>query len=416
MPSPETVIKELAEKINKDFNSFKESNDTRLDAIEKKGTAGADREAKVDKMADDMSKLEEKYQKMETALNRPGAGSEDPKQEEGKQAELAKEGMESYLRKRRMTDEQHAAYVKSFGKNYASMEEFKALSVDSNPDGGFFVRPEISTQMTKKIFESSPMRQLADSLTISSDAFEEVYDNDEPESGWVGERETRGDSNNNQVKMIRIPTHALFSQPKATQKILDDSAIDIESWHQGKVIGKFGRDEATAFISGNGVSRPRGITTYTSGDDFDKIEQVASGSSGVVVADGLIDLQNSLLEEFQKNATFMMKRATATAVRKLKDGQGRYLWSTSGNLTEGILFSLLGNPVRYANDMPAIAADSLSIAYGDFRAGYLIIDRLGIRVLRDPFTSKGFVKFYTTKRVGGGVRQFQAIKLQKLEA
>lgn len=413
MPSIQEEVKEVAEGMKRDFEEFKKENDRRLKLLEEKGTAGADREEKVNKISESLGKMEEKFEKLETVLSRAGSPA-DSAEAKTEQALLAKQAVKAISRGRKPEAKAMEAYLAEFPEGFKNLDEFKALSVDSDASGGFFVRPEISSQITKKIFESSPIRELASVITISSDAFEEAYDEDEPASGWVGERGTRSETATNEIKMIRIGTHELYAEPKATQKLLDDASFDVEGWHQGKVIDKFARDEATAFVSGDGVVKPTGITSYAAGDGFNKIEQVVSGSAGAVAADGLISLQNALLEGFQANALFLMRRATATEIRKLKDSQNRYLWSVDGDLKGGMLFSLLGKPVRYAADMPAVAANALSIAYGDFRMGYLVVDRIGIRVLRDPLTSKGFVKFYTTKRVGGGVRNFQAIKLQKL--
>src|SRR5690606_23622269 len=184
--------------------------------------------------------------------------------------------------------------------------------------GGYFVRPAMSAEITKKVFESSPIRELAGGITISTDAFEELYDNDEPGSGWVGELSSRSETDSNQMNKIRIECHELHASPKASQKLLDDSMLDIESWHAGKVVEKFARDEATAFVSGNGVNKPRGILSYASGDGFNKIEQIASGSNGAPTADKLIELQDSLLEPFQAGAVWLMRRSVWTLVRQLK--------------------------------------------------------------------------------------------------
>jgi HK97 family phage major capsid protein len=206
--------------------------------------------------------------------------------------------------------------------------------------------------------------------------------------------------------------HELYAQPKATQKLIDDAAIDIEAWLADKVSTIFAKKENTAFISGDGVGKPRGILTYSDGTSWGTIEQVASGSSGAVTADKLLELYYSLKEDYAVNATFLMNRSTVEAVRQLKDNTNQYLWSPGLHL--GAPDTLLGVPVYQAADMPVPAADSLSIACGDFKSAYQIVDRTGVRVLRDPFTDKPFVKFYSTKRVGGDVINFEAIKLMKL--
>jgi HK97 family phage major capsid protein len=290
----------------------------------------------------------------------------------------------------------------------------KALSVDSDPDGGYLVRPEVSSEIVKKVFESSPVRELASVQTISSDALEIIEDLDEAASGWVGERQARSETDTPQIKKIVIPAHELYANPKASQKLLDDAQVNIESWLQEKVSSKFARDEATAFVTGNGVLKPMGFLSYAAGTGFNQVEQVNSGDANLVTDDGLLDLQGALKEDYQANATWLLKRSTLTAIRKLKDGDDNYVWQPG--IANGVPSLILGKPYRLANDMPAVAANALSIAYGDFKMGYQIVDRVGIRVLRDPYTAKPYILFYTTKRVGGAVKNFEAIKIQKIAA
>lgn len=419
MPSPQEEIKEIGEKLNRDFNQFKEANDKRLAELAKMGTAGADREEKVNKISESLTQMEEKIESLKAVVNRAPTGNTEAelKATEAKQRLLSGEAVAQFMRKGRMSAEAAAAYIAELKTELGEHNpEFKSLSVGSDPDGGYFVRPQMSAEITKKVFESSPMREVSDVITISTDAFEEMYDNDEPDAGWVGEMTTRSESDTNQVSKIRIEAHELHASPKASQKLLDDSLVNIEAWHGGKVAEKFARVEATAFVSGNGVGKPKGFTGYASGTGFNQIQQVSSASSGAVTADSLLALQDALLEDFQNGALFMMKRSVWTTIRKLKDAENRYLVAVSGNLTAGDTRNLLGKPVKLAEDMAAAAADSLSVAYGNFKRGYLIVDRVGIRVLRDPYTTKGQVSFYTTKRTGGGVRHFQAIKLLVLSA
>jgi HK97 family phage major capsid protein len=397
-------LKKVGEEIKKDFENFKSENDKRIQTLEK-NRGVADFDEKLAKNNDSIEALEKKLEDIQVALKRKGS----------EQAEVAdcKDVVSSYLRKGRISESQAADYVKHLETVGAG---YKGLSVDSEPDGGFLVRPSVSSTITKKIFESSPVRQLASAETISSDRWEEIYDNDEPDAGWVGERESRVETGTNQLNMIAIPVHEMYAEPKITQKLLDDSAVDVESWHQGKVAEKFARLEASAFVSGDGIKKPKGFLSYANGTGFNQLEQVNSGHASQFTADGLISLQNALLEAFQMKASWMMKRSSAGAIRKLKSNDGAYLWNVDpvGALNGGPVFSLLGKPLYYADDIPAAAANALAAVYGDFSQGYKIIDRIGIRVLRDSLTTKGFVKFYTCKRVGGGVRQFQALKIQKL--
>jgi HK97 family phage major capsid protein len=210
-----------------------------------------------------------------------------------------------------------------------------------------------------------------------------------------------------------IDTFEMYAQPQATQKLIDDSSIDIEQWIAEKVADKMARLEATAFISGDGTTKPKGILTYAAGTTFGQVQQLTTGASGAITADSLVQLYFSLKDEYARRASFLMHRTTVQAVRLLKEATtNQYLWQPG--LSAGTPDTLLGVPVALAADMPTPAANSLSVAVGDFKRAYLIVDRVGIRTLRDPFTAKPFVKFYTTKRVGGKVVNTDAIKLLKL--
>lgn len=413
---PIQEIKKIGDELNRDFGAFKEANDKRLALLEKGLSAGSDREEKVDRISKAMTDMEEKIDQLKAVVSRAPMGEVEAKEKQEAAIKLADEAMSQFFRKGRVGQEAHAAYLAQLAKHGIGPDQLKALSVGSDPDGGYLVRPQMSAEITKKVFESSPIREIADVMTLGTDAFEELYDNDEPGSGWVGEQTTRSETDSNEIGMIRIELHELHAQPKASQKLLDDSFFNVESWHAGKVAEKFARDEATAFVSGSGILKPKGFLSYTAGDGFNKVEQVNMGHATALTADGFIDVQDSLLEPFQGGAVWVMKRQTWTAARKLKDANNQYLASVAGDLTQGDSRVLLGKPVKLASDMPSVAASALAVAYGNFKQGYLVLDRVGIRILRDPYTSKGHVLFYTTKRVGGGVRKFQAIKIGKVAA
>lgn len=294
------------------------------------------------------------------------------------------------------------------------------MSVGSDPDGGYTVYPTLSAQMTKRVFELSPMRRIARVVPVSSDSFEEIADLEEGEASWVGETQARPDTATPKLGMLRIPVHEIFAQPKITQKLLDDSEIDLAAWLVEKCAQRFARKEGAAFVAGDGQLKPRGILTYPTAATADAsrpwgtIEHVNTGASGAfgsstAATDSLIDLTYRLKVAFRPNARWLMNRTTAGVVRKLKDGDGNYIWQASAALGEPD--RLLGFPVELDEEMPAIASNSLSIAFGDFREGYTIVDRHGLRLLRDPFTDKPNVRFYTYKRLGGDVSNFEAIKL-----
>lgn len=383
------IAKEF-EELQRTIQEFKKSNDDRLTALEKnRGTA--ELQEKLEKMDNGIDGALKRLEKLETAANRtvPVLETDDTKKK------ARNEALRKFLRD-------------------GNDVELKALSVGSNPDGGYLVLPELSNLIQAKAFETSPMRKLARLVTISSSQWEEMAQTDEAAASWVGEQSTRSTTSTPTLGKLTVSVHELQAMPAATQSVLDDASIDLEAWLAQEVANKFDRKEATAFIAGSGVGQPMGITSYASGTSYGQLERVNSGTSGSVTADGLISLQDALFEDFQANASFLMARATRTAVRKLKDNQNQYLWSIDRGLNEGVQESLLGKPLYLAADMPAIGAGALSIAYGDFKRGYVIVDRIGIRMLRDPYSSKPNVLFYTTKRVGGAVCNYQAIKLQAL--
>lgn len=399
------------EELKKTVVEFKDANDKRLALIEKNGHAPADYKEKVEKISAGMDSLQEKIAQLETVVSRPATGAvAGEADEQAKQA--AKNAFAKYMRKGSVSAEEHKAMTAVFP------EAMKALSVDSDPDGGYLVLPERAAEMTKRVWEMSPMRQICGVQTIGSDAYEEVVDWDEVDAEDVGERDARSDSGTPQLGKLRIETKEMTSSPKATQKILDDAGINLEQWLSDKVDSKFARKEGNWFINGDGLLQAKGFLGYatTSTDEHGKVEQVLSGTAGTFSADNLVSVQDALYEPFQAGARWVMRRATRTQVRQMKDGQGQYLFKVERGLTGGFEETILEKPVTLMPDMPAVGANALAIAYGDFKQGYLIVDRIGIRVLRDPYTAKPNVVFYTTKRVGGGVRQFQAIKILKLAA
>lgn len=291
--------------------------------------------------------------------------------------------------------------------------DVKSMAVGSDPDGGYFVTPTIGSIINGVVFETSPMRAISNVETISSDAIEYPRDDDQATVGWVGEQEARPTTATPQAGMQRVPVHELYAMPQVTQKLLEDAAFDIESWLGRKIGDKFGRTEATAFVTGSGVKRPRGFTTYASGSfaagGSGKIEQVSAATSGSVAFDDLINILTALKEYYLGGAVWLMQRATVGKVMLLKDGEGRYIWNP--NQQSGKPSVLLGYDVRQAADMAAVASSQLPIAFGNFKMGYTIVDRVGISTLRDPYSAKPFVQFYTRKRVGGDVTNFEAIKL-----
>jgi len=280
------------------------------------------------------------------------------------------------------------------------------------------VPEETSSEIVKKVYESSPIRQLASVQVIGTSSLEILLDLGEAGSGWVGETETRAETDTPQWNEIEIPVHELYAKPRATQKLLDDAAINVEAWLAGKVAEKFSRDEATAFISGNGTKKPKGITAYASGTGFGQVERATAVDDTTFSGNGddLIATQALLKEPYQNNASWLMNRLIVAELRKIKSTlSGEYMWQPG--LAQGQPAQLLGKPVYFASDLPStIVASTDTIIYGDFKQGYQVVDRVGIRVLRDPFSSKPYVEFYTTKRVGGGVKNFEALKVLRMHS
>jgi HK97 family phage major capsid protein len=293
--------------------------------------------------------------------------------------------------------------------------EQRALSVGSDPDGGQWVPTQVSARILTQVYESSPIRQYATVENISTDALEIPTDFGQVDYGWVGEQAPRTTTATSQIGTIRIPTFEMYAQPAATQKLLEDASVDVERWLSNKIAQRFSRVEATAFCSGTGVGQPRGFLTYANGSTLPgTIEQVHSGHATALTTDGLINCMVSLKEPYVPGAIWLMRRATVGSIMLLKDGDGQYIWRAG--IDGGKPSVLLGSPVVQAADMQAVGAGGLPVAYGDFRQGYTIVDRLGITTLRDPFTAKPFVLFYTRRRVGGDVTNFEAIKLQIVAA
>lgn len=295
----------------------------------------------------------------------------------------------------------------------------KALSVGSNPDGGYLIPTPRSSRIIQKIFETSPMRSLATIETIGNSELEIPIDVNEAGAGWVGETQTRSETSTPQVGVQKIPVFELYAKPRATQKFLEDASINVEAWLAEKVADRFSRIEANAFIVGNGVNRPRGILGYAPTTSAGSVARgtpltVNSGDATTMTADAIVLLPFSLKSAYLSGASWLMKRSSVAAVMLLKDGQGQYLWRPS--FSAGGMSTLGGYEVNMADDMPAIAAGAYAAAFGNWKRAYTIVDRLGITTLRDPYSAKPFVEFYSRKRVGGDVTDFDAYVTMTISA
>lgn len=309
-----------------------------------------------------------------------------------------------------------AAYLRTGdddGLRGLELEE-KALSSVINSDGGYLVDPVTSEEINSVLTSTASIRAIASVVNVEASSYDVLIDSTEMGAGWADETSATTETGTPTIERIAFPLHELSALPKASQRLLDDSAFDVEGWLAGRIADKFARAEAAAFINGDGVDKPTGILSHTIVDDagwsWGNIGYVATGvDAGFGSGDALIDLVYAVGAKYRANGSFVMNSKTAGAVRKLKDGDGRFLWSDG--LAAGEPARLLGYPVLVAEDMPDIASGADAIAFGDFSAGYTIAERPDLRVLRDPFSAKPHVLFYATKRVGGDVSDFAAIKL-----
>ncbi|MDR0677211.1 MAG: phage major capsid protein [Holosporaceae bacterium] len=311
-------------------------------------------------------------------------------------------------------------YIRNGNDNFFK----KSLTGKAETSGGYLIPPEITLQINEKLKLLSPMRLISKIVTISSNAIDFLVDSKTPDAGWASvEKDQRDETNTPELKKIKIPVHEIFAKPKVSQKLLDDAQIDVEEWLITKVSEKIAALENSAFINGDGNDKPLGFLKEESEEkqerEFGKLQHFISGAKGKFVdnntaVDILIDMSCSLKPIYVKNAKWIMSRSALGEIRKLRNKNG-YLWQPS--LSEASPATLLGYPIIIDDDMPALIDGnvSISVAFGDFHSGYQIVDRQGLKILRDPYSSKPFVEFYTTKRIGGKVVDFEAIKLLKFE-
>ena len=420
-------VKKSVEGINKAFEEFKTANDQKIDDFATKGAVDTLVEEKLTKINDDMTKFQKNLDDWQLAQKRQAKVFVD---EKGNEIDLDAKAQKWAEAKGYRGDFDHTAmteYKSKFnqyirkGDQIMGADELKALSVGSDPDGGYTVHPDMGGSISKKIFDTSPMRAYASVQVIGTDALEGMYDDNEATANWVGETGSRSSTDTPELGAWRIPVHELYANPQATQKLLDDSSVSIESWLAENVASKMARVEATAFVTGSGVNQPRGFTTYTDGTSIrEQVEQVDTGVNGDFPAapaggDVLITALYKLKAAYRARAAWFMNRTTMAATRKEKDSDGAYLWSPG--IAAGQPATLLGYPVAPAfEDMADIATGSLSIAVGDMASAYQIVERQGTRVLRDPYSVKPRVEFYTTRRCGGGLINGEAIKLINFQA
>jgi HK97 family phage major capsid protein len=311
------------------------------------------------------------------------------------------------------------AYMRSGDFGGLKALEEKSMSAGSGTDGGYLVTPAAETEIMTRLANISPIRSIASVREISTGNYRKAFSLSGPAAGWVAETDARPQTANQQIADMNFPAMELYAMPAATQTLLDDTVVDIEQWIADEIDTVFAEQEGAAFVDGNGSEKPKGFLSYPKvaqaswswGNTGYLVTGVSAGFATSSPSDILVDLIYALRAGYRQNARFVMNRKTQAAVRKFKTSTGEYLWLPPTTL--GAPATLMNFPIVEAEEMPDVAADSYSIAFGDFQRGYLIVDRRGIRVLRDPYSAKPYVLFYTTKRVGGGMQDFEAIKLLK---
>jgi HK97 family phage major capsid protein len=385
------------------FEAFKETNDQRLGEIEAKLSSDVITRDKVDRISRGMDEQKRALDQMLLKKARPALGGK----AEAMSFEAAehKAAFDSYIRR---GDEQALR----------ALEE-KAFSIGSSSDGGYLVPAETDSEIGRRLRTISPIRGLATVRQVSASVLKKPFAVAGFASGWVSETATRPQTATPQLAELSFPTMELYAMPAATAALLDDAAVDVESWIAAEVDIAFSEQEGAAFVSGDGVNKPKGFLSYPGVADsawtWGNIGYIATGAAGGFRTSGpsdtLVDTIYALKASHRQQASFVMNRKTQAEIRKFKDADGNYLWQPPAAV--GQVASLMGFPIAEAEEMPDIAANAAPIAFGDFGAGYLVVDRTGVRVLRDPYSAKPYVLFYTTKRVGGGVQNFEAIKLVK---
>jgi len=311
-------------------------------------------------------------------------------------------------------------YSDAFRSHFRKGDVQAALNKGADDEGGYLAPIEWDRTITDKLVEVSPMRQIAQVQTISTAGFKKLFNLRGTGSGWVGETAARPQTNTPEFGSMTFTPGEIYANPAATQQLLDDAEINLEQWLANEVETEFAYQEGLAFIAGDGTNKPYGFLTFVAGgsqattNPLGSIEVKTAASAAAIASDELLDMIYMLPSSYTQNARWVMNRTTQGAIRKLKDGQDNYLWQPS--FVAGQPATIAGYPVTEMAGMPSVAADALPIAFGDFRRGYLIVDRTGVRVLRDPYTNKPYVMFYTTKRVGGGVLDPTAIKVLKMAA
>lgn len=392
--------KALVDEINRAFNEFKDKHSADMADVVRAEEVG-----RINASLTDLGKELEKVNAALAAARLGGAGGEtDP---------AAAEHAQAFNR----------FFRKGIDNGLADLEVKAKMTTQSDPDGGYLVPEEMESTIDRVLGTVSSIRSVSRVINITTDSYKKLVNQGGAGSGWVGETQARLETNTPTLAEITINAQELYANPASTQKALDDAAIDIAQWLADEVGIVFAEQEGAAFAAGDGVNKPKGIFSYATVANasytWGKLGFIGTGgatfpaaSTTVNPADPLMSLYFALKAGYRNNASWLMSDATMETVRKLKDVEGKYVWAPPTEQAE--VATILRKPVISDDNCPAIGSGTFPIAFGDFSRGYLIVDRVGIRVLRDPYTNKPNVHFYTTKRVGGGVVNFEAIKLLKM--
>lgn len=377
------------------FEAFKQANDERLEQIEQRMSADVVTTEKVDRINKALDELILKSRRPQLSAE----AAQEPSEH--------KRAFDSYIRK-------------GESQGLAALEA-KAMSIGSASDGGYLVPSQTEAEIGRLLSKASPLRQICDVRQVSSSTYLKPFNTNGIASGWTSETATPAQTATATLAQLQFPTMELFAQPAATQSLLDDSIVNLDEWVAREVETVFAEQETDAFTNGDGTTKPKGFMSYTKvaqgSWSWGNTGYIATGVAGAFPAsnpsDKLVDLIYALRAGYRQNARFVLSRATQNALRKFKDGQGNYLWKPAA--TADGQATLMEFPVVELEYMPDIETGAHALAFGDFKRGYLIVDRVGVRMLRDPYSSKPYVLFYTTKRVGGGMQDFDAIKTLKFD-
>lgn len=389
-------VKAVIETLQKSFHDFKAEHTAQLEAA-KKGQTEAFQALKVDNINAEIDRLQKSVDETNVKLAA---------------AELGGSTSAHQVKDRE--------YTSAFQAHMKRGDIQAALNKGAASDGGYTAPTEWDRTITDKLVQVSPMRSLATVQSISTNAFSKLFNMKGTVSGWVGEAAARPVTATPTFGTLTYTTGEIYANPSATQQMLDDSEVNLEAWLAGEVEQEFAYQEGLAFLAGDGANKPNGILTYVTGGTnaaahpYGAITTVNSGAAGALTADGIVNLTETLPSEFTGNARFVLNKATIKAIRLLKDGQGNYLWQPS--YTAGAPATINGFGYTEMPGMPAVAANAKPILFGDFKRGYLVIDRVGVRVLRDPFSNKPYVSFYVTRRVGGGLLNPEVLRAMTVAA